>query len=559
MKRTLSILLVCVMIATLFTACSGGSKKDPVTPNPAPSTGNNDNNNPAPTENAEIVDGRFVKTRKITVEVFDRGNDGGSRPEDNFYTNFIKEGMLRDHNVEVTFVPVPRWTEVEQINNLLAAGDAPDIGITYDYPTIQTYANMGGVIDLAPYIEENKELLPNLFGWLTETNINWNKDPETGNIWAIEARLANSTRINTFVREDWLKKLNIAEPTTVEEFEAMLKAFKDNASTLLGADASKIVPFSLSFDVGWRADHMLSSYVPNDITDKDLFVNGFDDRKLLLPGVKEGVRTLNKWYNDGLIWKDFALYGSGDPTEDNMMKAGYVGAFMHNWDYPYRNGEDSINNSLKRLVGEDAGYVAVMPFKNEAGLYTKFLPGPVDRKIFFPKTNTEPLASLLYLDWISKLENRSFLQIGEEGVTHERLEDGAVRTIAATGDKIMNSPSNIDYTITINGLDLGDPELNVKSIALGYVGTDASYIEKAYKYSTLDGRFTVKYNVGEIKAEEGMGPALSDKRNTLMTQAVVADSSKFDNVFDGGFNDYLRSGGQSIIDERKAAFEKVYE
>jgi putative aldouronate transport system substrate-binding protein len=52
---------------------------------------------------------RFKETKSITVEVFDRGLDGGrSKPEDNFYTKWIKEGMLRDHNVAVSFVPVGR-------------------------------------------------------------------------------------------------------------------------------------------------------------------------------------------------------------------------------------------------------------------------------------------------------------------------------------------------------------------------------------------------------------------------------------------------------------------
>lgn len=411
---------------------------------------------------------------------------------------------------------------------------------------------------MSPYIEQYKDLLPNLWELLGDTNIYWDKDPEKGTIWAIEAKLMVNNRINTFVREDWLKKLNIPEPTTLEEFEAMLVAFRDNAKTLLGDDADKMVPFSISFDVGWRSDDIIASFIPNDITDKDYYINGFDDRKLLMPGTKEAIRVLNKWYNDGLIWKDFALYQAGDSTEDNMMKAGYVGAFIHNWDYPYRNGEDSIQSNLQRLVGPDAGYVAVNCFPNDAGLYRKYLSGPVDRKIFFPATNDEPLASLLYLDWISKLENRMFLQIGEEGVTHEVQSDGSVKMIAVTGEKIMNSVNNIDYTITCNGLDLGDKEKTIKSIALGYAGTDPSYVEKAYKASITDPREGKNVKAGEIKSEMGVGTSLNEKRNTLLDQAVVAAIDKFDEVFDAGLNDYLASGGQAIIDERKAAWERTY-
>src|SRR5690606_13922454 len=110
-------------------------------------------------------------------------------------------------------------------------------------------------------------------------------------------------------------------PRTLQEFEDMLVAFRDNADVLLGTDADKMVPFSISYDVGWRSDHLTAAFVPNDITDKDYYVNGFDDRHLLLPGYKEGIRVLNKWYNMDLIWKDFALYGAGDTTEDSMMKA----------------------------------------------------------------------------------------------------------------------------------------------------------------------------------------------------------------------------------------------
>ncbi|NLA53014.1 MAG: sugar ABC transporter substrate-binding protein, partial [Clostridiales bacterium] len=189
MKRILAFLLLVTMMATLgFTAVFA--------------------------ETPEIVDGRFTTTRKITVEVFDRAREGGTPVENNFYTDFIKEGMLRDHNVEVTFVPVPRWTEVDVLNNLLAAGDAPDVCVTYSYPTIVTYGTMGGVTDLTPYLKDNEDMLPNLWEFLGDENIFWDLQPENNVLWAIEAKLFINKRLNTFVREDWLKKLGLEEPTT---------------------------------------------------------------------------------------------------------------------------------------------------------------------------------------------------------------------------------------------------------------------------------------------------------------------------------------------------------
>lgn len=146
---------------------------------------------------------RFTNTRKITVEIFDRGLDNGKTTAyDNKWTQWIHDEVLAKHNIEVEFQPVDRWTETDQLNNLLAAGDAPDVCVTYDFPTIQNYAKMGGVIDLAEYVDKYAPVLGNLWGWLGESNIYWDKDPTTGSIWALEARLAVNTRINTFVRQD---------------------------------------------------------------------------------------------------------------------------------------------------------------------------------------------------------------------------------------------------------------------------------------------------------------------------------------------------------------------
>ncbi len=534
MKRILSIGLALLMLAMLFTVSAFAE---------------------------ELVDGKFATPHKITVEVFDRKNDGHPDPTTSVWAEYIKKGMLEKYNVEVEFVGVYRWNEVQDLNNLLAANDAPDICVTYDMPTILAYADMGAVTDIAPYLSQYKDQLPNLWNQLGDYNIYYDQDPETGVLWDIEAKLVNNARINTFIRKDWLDKLGMPLPTTLEEFEACLIAFRDNAELLLGADAARMTPYSTSYDVSWRNNTLAVSFIDNDITDEDLYIYGYDDRQTLLPGFKEGIRVLNKWYNEGLIWKDFALYGSGDTTEDNMMKAGFVGAFIHNYDYPFRGDQDSIIANLKRNVGEDATYVAVDCFKNNAGVYRKYLSDTVDRKVFLPATNDEVLASLLYLDFISSPETILYLQTGVEGINHVRNEDGAyvmqtIPTGTENSDYIISSPSNIDFTITNNGLNLG--EYTQVSFAYTYPGIDPQLMIDAYNIAMNEGRVPAHFSLPAIEAESGVGTSLSEKRNTFLNKAIVAPVDQFDAVWDAGVADYMSSGGQAIMDERAEKLAQYY-
>lgn len=565
-RKVVSILLACSMVMSLAacgnnadtTASQTNSDATASTKTESDSKVTSDTGSEAQ-ETGELVDGKFAETRQITVEVYDRGNDGGSDPENNMYTEYIKKGMLEEHNVEVTFKKVPRWTEVDEINNLLAAGDAPDICVTYSYPTVLTYAQMGGVIDLSESIEKYKDDLSNLWGWLGDTNMLWDKDPKDGTVWAIEGKRAEQQRINTFVRQDWLDQLGMKAPTNRAEFEEMLIAFDENADTLLGADADKMVPFMCSYDIGWGASNIITSFLDPKMTDKEFYINGFDDRMVTQNGTKEAIRLLNKWYNMGLMWDDFALYGSGDTTGEDMIKAGYVGSFMQSWDQPYRNADDSYNVNLTRNVGEDAKFVAIDCFENADGKYAKYLYSSAgDRKIFFPVTNDEVLASLLYLDFISKPETIKFLQAGDEGVTHEVLDSGAIQIIAATGDAIQNSGKNIDYTITCNGVNFGDAKLAELSLAYGYAGIDPQLVLDSYKIAMTDGISPKNVNVGVIEAEAGVGDTLSAKRDQLYDQAVVAKEADFDATWDRLMADYLSSGAQEIMDERAAKWEEFF-
>ena len=511
-----------------------------------------------------FVDGKFTETRKITVEIYNRNNDGGTDPTNNVWTEYLKKGMLEKYNVEVEYVSVGRWTETDDIAQLMADKQAPDISYTYGANTIISYANMKdengnpGVIDLAPYLEEYKDYIGNVINLLGgEDNLYYDKDPATGAVWMIEGVRADTSRITTFIRKDWLDKLGLGLPTTEEEFYNALVAFRDNADKLLGENADKMIPYSTSTDIGWRNDLMSISKVAEDIDDATLFVYGYDDRHLLVPGYKEGIRVLNKWYNEGLVWKDFGLY-TDSTVEDDNMKAGYVGAFMHNWDYPFRNGEDCINLNLQSNVGENAMFVPIDCFQNDAGITRKYMGAAVgsDRKIFLPSTNKEPVASLLYIDFISSPETIKFLQTGEEGVNFTMTEDGAYQILPATGEWVKNSGNNIDYTMTCNGLYLG--EATGATTALSYPGIPAEIVIQANEFGKNNGRYPAHYNVGTIESETEVGTSLTEKRDELLTKSVTASVEDFDSVYDSIMADYMNMGGEEIIDERIEKLQEVY-
>jgi putative aldouronate transport system substrate-binding protein len=549
-KKLLSILLVGVMIVSVLGGC--GSKDPDATKDPDPT--NTTDNNGGKTGDTN-VDGK-PEYSEITVEIFDRGTDGGKTdPTNNYYTDWIKKKVLEELNLGVTFVAVSRWEETEQLNNLMAAGTAPDVCMTYSGDLIANYRDLGGLTDLSPYIDT---LLPDLKEFLGpdlalpgRDMIVRNMDTETGEVHSLPARRMNVAQVSTFIRKDWLDKLGLPLPTTTQEYYDALVAFKEQDPG--GVGANNVVPFTMTSDVRWRASTLLESFVDPNLSDEDRWINTVIDRQYLLPGYKEGVRFLNKMYNEGLIDNQFALY-KDDTDSDNLIKSGVVGSFIHNWDQPYRDTPGLLRD-LKENV-PDAEIVSIDPFVNSAGKTSKGLYDAAGLSYFVPANSKNVEGALRYINWLSKFENRYYLQIGDEGDTHVMV-DGVPQLIPAENEKIMNSGQNLDYTIIINGLDVGDPEKNAKALSASY-SVDSDLIIKAYEDAMRNGRPAVIVPV-TLSAAGPYTQVLTDKGNELMSGAVTASPDKFDSVWDRGIEEWLDSGAQEIIDERAAKYAEYKE
>ncbi|MDR1987198.1 MAG: extracellular solute-binding protein [Treponema sp.] len=483
----------------------------------------------------------------ITVEVFDRGTDGGkSDPTKNNWTDWIQKKVLEDENIEVKFVRVSRWEEITALNNLMAAGNPPDVCLTYSGELVGSFRDLGGLYDMSPHIDtllvDLKQFLGPDLAIPGRDFIRRNQDPQTGQIFSIQSKRMNTAQRNIFIRKDWLDKLGLPLPTTTQEFYDALAAFKEQDPGGIGKN--RVIPFSMTKDVVWTGGNIIMPFVDPNISSRDLWINTIIDRHFLVPGYKEGVRFLNKMYNDGLIDRDFPLY-KDDQVLANLLKSGMIGSICHNWDQIYRESTALLSDLQKNVPGADM--VPIDAIQSSDGITHKSAYDMAGVHYFIPASCKNPEAALRYINWLARFENYHFLQVGPEGIVHD-IVDGIPKIKNGEGLWIQNSAQNIDYTITMNGLDLGDPDLTARALANAYPWP-AEVIANAYTISMRNAKPGPIVPV-TLSAAGPVTQTLVDKGDSLLIGAVTASPANFDKVWDDGIADWLASGAEAVRKER---------
>ena len=150
----------------------------------------------------------------------------------------------------------------------------------------------GVIIDLAPYIEEG--LAPNFKKVLDENpEIAKQVTTDEGQIFCFPAIGEKSVNVTSgyYFRQDMLEKVNMEAPTTIDEWEAVLTAFKDELGVEkpLSGTAANFIGTS-SWIAG--AFDMYSGYYVRD----GKVQYGFLDESY-----KDYIATINKWYEAGII------------------------------------------------------------------------------------------------------------------------------------------------------------------------------------------------------------------------------------------------------------------
>ncbi|MBD7967113.1 type 2 periplasmic-binding domain-containing protein [Paenibacillus gallinarum] len=120
-----------------------------------------------------------------------------------------------------------------------------------------------------------------------------------------------------WIRQDWLDALNLKAPTTLDELEQVMDAFKNNNPS--GLAPNKVVPLSIGFKNSmntWMGDPSWIFGAAGTLPQQwNLDEEGKLEYGSVQPEMKEGLQTLRNWFEKGYIPQEVALWDENKTAE----------------------------------------------------------------------------------------------------------------------------------------------------------------------------------------------------------------------------------------------------
>jgi putative aldouronate transport system substrate-binding protein len=485
----------------------------------------------------------------LTVLLFDRST-AGFKPEESLQAKYIQTEVKKSLGYDVKFVTMPRFPDVDKVNMLMAASQAPDVSFLYNTAAVTNYVTSGGLNELTGLLHKHAPKLEKLLGDDCLSYGRW-----SGKQWTVVAKRTLLARINTFIRKDWLDKLGLGLPKTRDQWYQALVAFKAKDP---GNTGGKVIPYLfqgvLVSEPDWHAANLIQSFL-GKMSDEDTAVfSPSTVSRWVMPGYKDAVRFLNKMFNEGLIGPDFMLDKDGEQYKKSVAQ-GLVGSVMHNWDDVYRASPGLQAELAKAVPG--GLYVPIDPFVNADGKTSKALYNPNGIYLFNPSFSKNTIPFLKYLEWQAQPEVRFFLQSGTKGVHFMEERDGIPISYVdqAKLPDVQKTNWN-DFCMILNGKEFGSDEKNAQAAALGssYTPGYEQHIKQAYLMGMKDGFFGYHFEV-VIDSDTKFSTSLNQKSAEIWVQTLTAKPAEFDALYDKLVKEWLSMGGQAVIDERHAAYK----
>lgn len=329
----------------------------------------------------------------------------------NLYNGLKGVEVIEDATgVDVLFQSPPSNSE-DAYKMMVISGDLPDVILwQYSASTDRMYEE-GLIIDLTDLIAEHAPNLTRIFNERPELR----KEVETadGRIYYFPSinpmltveDICRRTTAGLIIRKDWLDKLGLSVPNTVDEWYEVLTAFKTRDPN--GNGVHDEIPFD-----GWGLPYFAASYgVLNRFCIKPdgTVVYGPMEQEY-----KAYLETMNKWYSEGLLGSNCLIHSEAWKVENivNNLTGAFTG--MDNaWRHYLPNLQENVADAMFAPVPWALSSDGVRyTFRTEtAGHMSKMV-------TTITSDCKDPVAAVKFIDYMYSQEGADLLTWGIEGKTY---------------------------------------------------------------------------------------------------------------------------------------------
>jgi putative aldouronate transport system substrate-binding protein len=238
-----------------------------------------------------------IVNEKITLTAF-----AGQPPYvEDFNTNLFVTKYEELTNIHIEWEAVPSNSLKEKKNLVFASGDYPDmfLGANLTQDEDMLYGSQGILLPLNDYIDS---YAPNLLNAFKEQE--WARPVITtpdGSIYSIpQIGKAYHTLFpeKFWINQVWLDNLGLDMPSTTDELYNVLKAFKEQDPN--GNGKADEYPLTTEKNMS-QFSFIMNAFVMTDVSNYLVINKGKVDLVADMDSYREGIRYLNKLYEDGLL------------------------------------------------------------------------------------------------------------------------------------------------------------------------------------------------------------------------------------------------------------------
>ncbi|MDF2959046.1 MAG: extracellular solute-binding protein family 1 [Paenibacillus sp.] len=323
---------------------------------------------------------------------------------DEYWTKFQKDTKIQ---LDIDWIPSGDYDT--KFDLVLASGNIPEVIVANSItrPTLQNAVKQGAFWDLSPFLGDFSKY-PNLKN--NSYKEVWNYMRSEGGIYGVP-RNRPQIDLSIKMRKDWLDKLNLPVPQTLDEYAAALKTIV-NSDPDGNGKKDTVGLIGQGFILADGDGSFLSAFGGLDaVYDKD----GGLVNKLLTPNYTSMVAYFRQLYTEGILAKDFSAIKQTQAEE--MYTTGRAASYARNiWrDYTFEQG-------IKK-VQPGAEVISLPPMKGPGGVSIQ-LAIPFSGAFYISKKVPEEKVKQIldFFERTTTMEQTDYNYYGIEGIDYTMVD-----------------------------------------------------------------------------------------------------------------------------------------